>query len=139
MIQLDLIGIGTGNPDHLTRAAEAAMRLADLILLPRKADKAELIDREQRAVPRFIGWILASVVFVFTTSAVRCLIAIHKVEDIFRNRGRVVSLVLCVAFHPVYDVFDDRGQILDRFLARTRSLSVIPVRKRRLVIVISSF
>lgn len=44
MIQLDLIGIGTGNPDHLTRAAEAAMRLADLILLPRKADKAELID-----------------------------------------------------------------------------------------------
>ncbi|WP_343527349.1 precorrin-6A synthase (deacetylating) [Sphingomonas sp.] len=44
MIHLDLIGIGTGNPDHLTRAAEAAMRAADLILLPRKADKAELID-----------------------------------------------------------------------------------------------
>lgn len=44
MIHLDLIGIGTGNPDHLTRAAEAAMRAADLILLPRKAEKAELID-----------------------------------------------------------------------------------------------
>ena len=44
MIHLDLIGIGTGNPDYLTRAAEAAMRAADLILLPRKADKAELID-----------------------------------------------------------------------------------------------
>ena len=44
MIQLELIGIGPGNPDHLTLAAEAAMRLADLILLPRKADKAELID-----------------------------------------------------------------------------------------------
>jgi len=44
VIHLDLIGIGTGNPDHLTRAAEAAMRAADLILLPRKADKAELID-----------------------------------------------------------------------------------------------
>ncbi|MBB4047157.1 MULTISPECIES: precorrin-6A synthase (deacetylating) [Sphingomonas] len=44
MIHLDLIGIGTGNPEHLTRAAEAAMRAADLILLPRKADKAELID-----------------------------------------------------------------------------------------------
>ena len=44
MIHLDLIGIGTGNPDHLTRAAETAMRSADLILLPRKADKAELID-----------------------------------------------------------------------------------------------
>ena len=44
MIHLDLIGIGTGNPDHLTRAAETAMRSADLILLPRKEDKAELID-----------------------------------------------------------------------------------------------
>ncbi|MFE8582854.1 precorrin-6A synthase (deacetylating) [Sphingomonas sp. NCPPB 2930] len=44
MIHLDLIGIGTGNPDHLTRAAEAAMRAADLILLPRKGDKVELID-----------------------------------------------------------------------------------------------
>ena len=45
MIHLDLIGIGTGNPDHLTRAAERAMRAADLILLPRKrADTADLID-----------------------------------------------------------------------------------------------
>jgi precorrin-6A synthase len=44
VIHLDLIGIGTGHPDHLTRAAEAAMRAADLILLPRKAEKAELID-----------------------------------------------------------------------------------------------
>ncbi|MET3438421.1 precorrin-6A synthase (deacetylating) [Sphingomonas sp. 1185] len=44
MIHLDLIGIGTGNPEHLTRAAEAAMRAANLILLPRKGDKVELID-----------------------------------------------------------------------------------------------
>jgi precorrin-6A synthase len=45
MIELSLIGIGTGNPDHLTRAAEQAMRAADLILLPRKrADTADLID-----------------------------------------------------------------------------------------------
>lgn len=45
MIDLALIGIGTGNPDHLTRAAEAAMRAADLILLPRKrADTADLLD-----------------------------------------------------------------------------------------------
>jgi precorrin-6A synthase len=45
MIALSLIGIGTGNPDHLTRAAEAAMRAADLILLPRKrADTADLLD-----------------------------------------------------------------------------------------------
>lgn len=45
MIDLHLIGIGTGNPDHLTRAAERAMRAADLILLPRKrADTADLYD-----------------------------------------------------------------------------------------------
>jgi precorrin-6A synthase len=45
MIELSLIGIGTGNPDHLTRAAEQAMRAADLILLPRKrAETADLLD-----------------------------------------------------------------------------------------------
>jgi len=45
VIDLDLIGIGTGNPDHLTRQAEAAMNAADLILLPRKGDaKSDLID-----------------------------------------------------------------------------------------------
>ena len=45
MIDLHLIGIGTGSPDHLTRAAEAAMRRADVILLPRKrADTADLLE-----------------------------------------------------------------------------------------------
>jgi precorrin-6A synthase len=45
VIDLHLIGIGTGNPDHLTRAAIAAMNAADLILLPRKSDaKSDLID-----------------------------------------------------------------------------------------------
>lgn len=37
-IDLHLIGIGTGNPEHLTRAAVRAMNAADLILLPRKRD-----------------------------------------------------------------------------------------------------
>jgi precorrin-6A synthase len=45
MIDLHLIGIGTGNPDHLTRQAELAMNGADLILLPRKGDaRSDLID-----------------------------------------------------------------------------------------------
>lgn len=45
MITLDLIGIGTGNPDHVTLAAIRAMREADLVLLPRKgAGKADLAD-----------------------------------------------------------------------------------------------
>ena len=43
MRELLLIGIGTGNPKHLTREAEDAIREADLVLLPHKEDnKAEL-------------------------------------------------------------------------------------------------
>lgn len=45
MIQLHLIGIGTGNPDHLTLAAIKALNQADLILLPRKGEaKSDLVD-----------------------------------------------------------------------------------------------
>lgn len=45
MIQLSLIGIGSGNPDHLTRQAMRAMNAADLILIPRKGEgKADLAD-----------------------------------------------------------------------------------------------
>jgi precorrin-6A synthase len=36
MMQLTLIGIGTGNPEHLTLQAIRAMNAADLILIPRK-------------------------------------------------------------------------------------------------------
>ncbi|NWK97528.1 precorrin-6A synthase (deacetylating) [Sphingobium lactosutens] len=44
MIDLTLIGIGTGDPDQLTLAAIRAMNAADLILLPRKGgEKADLI------------------------------------------------------------------------------------------------
>ena len=43
MLELFLIGIGTGNPDHITRQAEKAIEQADLVLLPHKEDsKAEL-------------------------------------------------------------------------------------------------
>lgn len=45
MIRLDLIGIGTGNPDHLTAQASRVMNEADLILLPRKGSaKSDLAD-----------------------------------------------------------------------------------------------
>ncbi|MDO7836668.1 precorrin-6A synthase (deacetylating) [Sphingobium sp. HBC34] len=44
MIDLTLIGIGTGDPAQLTLAAIRAMNAADLILLPRKgAEKSDLI------------------------------------------------------------------------------------------------
>lgn len=41
--RLSLIGIGTGNPEHLTLEAIRAINAAELILIPRKgADKADL-------------------------------------------------------------------------------------------------
>ena len=45
MIHLHLIGIGTGNPDHLTRQAIKVLNQADLVLIPRKGEsKADLAD-----------------------------------------------------------------------------------------------
>ncbi len=45
MQTLTLIGIGTGNPDHLTRQAMRAMQAADLVLIPRKGEsKADLAE-----------------------------------------------------------------------------------------------
>lgn len=45
MIELLLVGIGTGNPDHLTLQAIKALNTADIVLIPRKGDsKADLAD-----------------------------------------------------------------------------------------------
>ena len=48
-MDLWLIGIGTGNPDHVTREAQRALRDAGTILVPRKGpgkdDLAELRHR----------------------------------------------------------------------------------------------
>ena len=45
MFDLTLVGIGTGNPDHMTRQAIRALNAVDLILIPRKgASKADLAD-----------------------------------------------------------------------------------------------
>ena len=45
MIALSLVGIGTGNPDHLTRQGIAALNAADVILIPRKGEsKADLAE-----------------------------------------------------------------------------------------------
>jgi precorrin-6A synthase len=45
MTDLALIGIGTGDPDHLTLQAVRALQTSDLVLLPRKGpDKADLAD-----------------------------------------------------------------------------------------------
>lgn len=55
MTELTLIGIGTGNPDHLTLQGISAMNAADLILIPRKgADKADLAELRQMICDRVI-------------------------------------------------------------------------------------
>lgn len=55
MDELILIGIGTGNPDHVTFQAVAAMNRADLILIPRKGeDKADLADLRRLILSRHL-------------------------------------------------------------------------------------
>ena len=45
MISLSLVGIGTGNPDHLTGQGVTALNAADVILIPRKGEgKTDLAE-----------------------------------------------------------------------------------------------
>ena len=49
MHSLVLIGIGTGNPDHLTLQAIKALNAADIVMIPRKgAQKADLAALRRR-------------------------------------------------------------------------------------------
>ena len=55
-LELHLVGIGTGNPDHLTLAAIETLNRADLILLPRKGeDKADLVDLRREICARVLS------------------------------------------------------------------------------------
>lgn len=51
MYELTLIGIGTGNPDHVTFQGAKAIREADLILIPRKGEnKADLAGLREEII-----------------------------------------------------------------------------------------
>ncbi|MGD9864129.1 MAG: precorrin-6A synthase (deacetylating) [Pseudodonghicola sp.] len=50
MIELTLVGIGTGNPRHLTLEAVAALNTADLILIPRKGAGKDDLAGLRRAI-----------------------------------------------------------------------------------------
>ncbi|MDO5529086.1 MAG: precorrin-6A synthase (deacetylating) [Paracoccus sp. (in: a-proteobacteria)] len=52
--RLNLIGIGSGNPAHLTLAAIDTLNRADLILVPRKEDKPALADLRREILARHL-------------------------------------------------------------------------------------
>ena len=56
MYNLTLVGIGTGNPDHLTAQGAQAIRDADLILIPRKGKgKADLAGLREQIIAGVTG------------------------------------------------------------------------------------
>lgn len=55
MIELSLIGIGSGGADHPTLQALAALRRAQLVLIPRKgADKSDLAELRHALCARYV-------------------------------------------------------------------------------------
>jgi precorrin-6A synthase len=55
MTTLHLIGIGTGNPDHVTGQAIKALNGADLILIPRKGEaKSDLADLRRQILSQVL-------------------------------------------------------------------------------------
>lgn len=54
-LEIVVIGIGTGNPDHMTVEAIRALNTAEVVLLPRKgAAKADLADLRRTICERFL-------------------------------------------------------------------------------------
>jgi precorrin-6A synthase len=55
MLEIVVIGIGTGNPEHLTIAAVKALNAADVVLVPRKGPaKADLADLRRAICARYL-------------------------------------------------------------------------------------
>jgi precorrin-6A synthase len=50
MISLSLIGIGSGNPEHMTLAAVRALNAVDLVLIPRKGEEKAELARLRQAI-----------------------------------------------------------------------------------------
>lgn len=91
MIDLHLIGIGTGNPDHLTAQAVAAMNGADLILLPRKGNaKSDLIDLRRAICAKVLTRPVRIVEFDLPVRDIRAayLDAVHDWHDAIADAWR---------------------------------------------------
>jgi precorrin-6A synthase len=56
MLELVIIGIGTGNPEHMTIEAIGALNAADLVLVPRKGPaKADLAELRRAICDRYLS------------------------------------------------------------------------------------
>jgi precorrin-6A synthase len=85
MIELKLIGIGTGNVEHLTFQAVRVLQDADLVLIPRKgADKADLAELRRTICATHVGDATRLVEFdlpVRDVGAPRYLDGVHAWHD----------------------------------------------------------
>ena len=55
MLELRLVGIGMGNPDHLTGASKEALQTADVILIPQKgSEKSDLAGLRRHICERVL-------------------------------------------------------------------------------------
>ena len=54
--ELFLIGIGTGNPAHVTQQAISQLKAADIIMIPRKgSEKSDLADLRHQICDELLG------------------------------------------------------------------------------------
>ena len=136
MIDLWLIGIGTGNPDHVTHEAAQAIRDADLILIPRKGEnKADLADLRHQiiakvaaeALPRVSEFDLpirdASGNYLDGVSDWHDAIALVWAQAIRENKGDGKKVALLVWGDP--SLYDSTLRIADR-LDPKPNLRVVP-------------
>ena len=55
-IELFLVGVGTGNPAHITLQAIEQLKSADIIIIPRKGDnKSDLADLRYQICNEILG------------------------------------------------------------------------------------
>jgi precorrin-6A synthase len=101
MATLSLIGIGTGNPDHLTGQARRAIAQADLILIPHKGSgKSDLADLRQRIVADIRP--LDGAVVLFDMPERSSTIPYLEAVDVWHDEIAQIWAT-CIARHPTAD------------------------------------
>lgn len=136
MIDLWLIGIGTGNPDHVTAEAVKAIKQADLILIPRKGpNKADLADIRHQIIANVAEEALSRVVefdlpvrdasgnYLDGVSDWHDAIAMVWAETIRSNAGDDKRVALLVWGDP--SLYDSTLRIADRLDPKPK-ITVVP-------------